>query len=122
MEGPLFTKDPEPVTRRDLQNAIGGGRATGRPERGGRIRRRGELNPAERLWTIDEMEAEAQFELQSQLRHADPKIRRDAAKEMLDMLEQKKDETGPTEIAYLSPVVASLEKCPHCKKRLVTDE
>lgn len=60
------------------------------------------------LWDIDKLEEQAQLELQKQLRHADPKIRRDAAKEMIDFAhrQRKQGDDEITQVVYLAPDVA----------------
>lgn len=56
-------------------------------------------------WTVDELERQAQLELQRQLRSRDPKIKRDAAREMLDMVQEhrrRQSADQPAEIVYVT--------------------
>lgn len=108
---PLFPAAPPAETIRDeVQDQLAAMRArrkelidAGDEEAvGGRGRRRtprGKPNPHE-LWSDDEIRKQARLELQRQLQAKDPKLRRDAAKEILDEIKAVEGEEA-SEVFYI---------------------
>lgn len=112
MEGPLFT-DPPTRIRRDVDEHLARARqrraqleAEGDTQAsGGRGRRREHATETrsgrrvDELWSDEDIRREAQLELQRQLTHRDPKLRRDAAREIQKLAAETDD--APLEILYV---------------------